>query len=75
MDDWRIFAHEAAAVGRKAIQQGVARRQLSEKELFDNATRMINRSHELTEMMMDKGFIARSPIDRQVLDEEWSAVA
>ena len=75
MDDWRVFAYEAAAVGRKAIQQGVARRELSEKELLDNATCMINRSHELTEMMMDKGFIARCPIDRQVLDEEWSTVA
>jgi malate dehydrogenase (oxaloacetate-decarboxylating) len=75
LDDWRIVAHEAAAVGCKAIQQGVARRQLSEKELFDNATRMISRSHKLTEMMMDKAFIAQSPIDRQVLDEEWSAVA
>jgi malate dehydrogenase (oxaloacetate-decarboxylating) len=74
MDDRRIFAYEAAAVGRKAIEQGVARLQMSEQQLFDNATHMIQRSHDLTEMMMDKKFIAPCPIDQEVLDNEWAAV-
>ncbi len=63
MDDWRVFAYEAAAVGRKAIEQDVARLTLSYDELFDNAMRMIKRTHELTQMMMDEEFISRAPID------------
>lgn len=62
MEDWRVFAHEAAAVGRKAIEQGVARLTLSHDELLDNATRMIKRSHELTQMMMDEEFIPKCPL-------------
>jgi malate dehydrogenase (oxaloacetate-decarboxylating) len=62
MDDWRVFAYEAAAVGAKAIEQGVARFKLSYQELFDNATRMIKRSRDLTEMMMEARLIARCPL-------------
>lgn len=72
IDNWQVFAHVAAAVGRKAVEQRVARLQMSEQELFDNATRMIKRSHDLTKMMMDKEFIAPSPVDRQVFDDDWA---
>ena len=63
MDDWRIFAYEAAAVGQTAIEQGIARLDLSYEELLANATRMIRRSHDLTQMMMDQAFIAECPIE------------
>lgn len=69
MDDWRVFAHEAAAVGRQAVEQGVARLDLSQQDLFDHAVRMIERCHGLTQMMMDKAFIAECPIDRDILAE------
>jgi malate dehydrogenase (oxaloacetate-decarboxylating) len=62
MDDWTVFAYEAAAVGRKAIDQGIARLDLSYEELLKNATRMIKRSHDMTRMMMDQEFIAESPV-------------
>jgi malate dehydrogenase (oxaloacetate-decarboxylating) len=62
MDDWNVFAYEAAAVGQKAIEQGVARQTLSYDGLYDNALRMIKRSHEITRMMMAEEFIAKSPI-------------
>ena len=62
MDDWTVFAYEAAAVGRKAIEQGIARLDFSYEELLESATRMIKRSHDLTQMMMDQGFIAESPV-------------
>jgi malate dehydrogenase (oxaloacetate-decarboxylating) len=62
MDDWSVFAFEAAAVGTKAIETGVARVSLSYQELFENATRMIKRSHELTAMMMEKEFIAKCSV-------------
>jgi len=61
MADWHVFAHEAAAVGRKAIEQGVARLVVSHDDLFNNAMRRIERSQCLTQMMMDKGFIAGCP--------------
>lgn len=63
MDDWSIFAYEAAAVGTKAVEQDVARLPLSYNDLFENATRMIKRSHELTAMMMAQEFIASCPVE------------
>lgn len=67
MGDWRVFAHEAAAVGRQAIKQRVARLDRSHKELFEHASQMIERCRDLTQMMMDKTFIAKSPVDQDVL--------
>jgi malate dehydrogenase (oxaloacetate-decarboxylating) len=63
MEDWQVFAYEAAAVGTKAIEQGLARLTLSYDELFEKAERMIKRSHDLTQMMMDQGFIADPPTE------------
>jgi malate dehydrogenase (oxaloacetate-decarboxylating) len=63
MDDRQIFAYEAAAVGRKAIEQGVARLDISEKALLAHAQKMINRSHDLTDMMMERGLIPECPVD------------
>ena len=63
MDDWEVFPREAAAVGMKAQEQGLARLQMNYDELFDHAAKIIKRSHELTHMMMNKGFIAEAPED------------
>ena len=63
MDDWQVFAYEAAAVGRRAIEQGIARLALTEEELFDHAMRMIKRSHDLTGRMMEEEFIAKCPLE------------
>jgi len=62
MDDRQIFAYEAAAVGRKAIEQGVARLDISEKALLAHAQKMINRSRDLTDMMMERGLIPECPL-------------
>ena len=61
MDDWEIYPLEAAAVGMKAQEQGVARVTKSYAELYDHARVVINRSREQTRMMMEKGFIAEAP--------------
>ena len=61
MDDWEIFPREAAAVGMKAQEQGVARVKKTYDELFDNAMRMISRSREMTRVMMRRGFIPKAP--------------
>lgn len=61
MDDWEVFPREAAAVGMKAQEQGVARLTKSYEELFEHATTIISRSRKMTKMMMDEGFIAEAP--------------
>jgi malate dehydrogenase (oxaloacetate-decarboxylating) len=61
MDDWEIFPREAAAVGMKAQEQGIAGLERSYDELFAHAAAMIGRSRELTRLMMEKGFIADAP--------------
>ncbi|MBX3056207.1 MAG: NADP-dependent malic enzyme [Anaerolineae bacterium] len=61
MEDWQVFAREAAAVGMKAQEQGVARLTKSYDELYQHALAMIGRSRNLTQMMMDEGFIAPVP--------------
>ena len=61
MEDWQVFAREAAAVGMKAQEQGVARLTKSYDELYEHALLMIGRSRNLTQMMMEEGFIAPVP--------------
>lgn len=57
MDDWEVFPREAAAVGMKAQEQGLARIQISHDELYDHAKKIIKRSRDLTHSMMEQGFI------------------
>jgi malate dehydrogenase (oxaloacetate-decarboxylating) len=58
MDDWELYPREAAAVGMAAQEQNVARLSKSYTELLDHATTMIERSRNLTRVMMEEGFIA-----------------
>jgi malate dehydrogenase (oxaloacetate-decarboxylating) len=57
MDDWEVFPREAAAVGMKAQEQGVARLSLSHDELLDKAKQIIQQAQELTRFLMEKGLI------------------
>ncbi len=62
MDDWEVFAKEAAAVGMKAQELGLARLEMSYEELYNNAYTMIKRSRDLTAHMMEFDFIAEAPV-------------
>jgi malate dehydrogenase (oxaloacetate-decarboxylating) len=62
MDDWEVFPREAAAVAVKAQEQGLARIQTTYEEEFKNATDIIRRSRNLTQMMMKDGFISVAPV-------------
>jgi len=62
MDDWEVFPREAAAVAVKAQEQGLARKQISYEEEFEQASTIIRRSRDLTHMMMKDGFIAEAPV-------------
>jgi malate dehydrogenase (oxaloacetate-decarboxylating) len=61
MEEWEVFVNEAVAVAKKAIEQGVARRILSESELERQAERMIRRAHEEVEILMKSGHIPAPP--------------
>jgi malate dehydrogenase (oxaloacetate-decarboxylating) len=57
MDEWGVFPREAVAVAMKAMEQGVARLNLSEKELFAIAEGKIRRAREEVGLLMEKGII------------------
>ena len=61
MDDWEVFPREAAAVGMKAQEQGLAGLEMTYEELFNHARQVIRRSRKLTERMMEEKFIAEAP--------------
>ncbi len=61
MDDWEVFPREAAAVGVKAQEIGVARLTKSYDELYQQAVSIIKRSRDMTHRMMEEGFIAEAP--------------
>ncbi len=61
MDDWEVFPREAAAVAMKAIEQGLARIEMTYEQEFANAMGIIKRSRQLTQMMMKEGFIPEPP--------------
>jgi len=61
MDDWQVFPREAAAVGMKAQEQGVARLSATREELLSRATSLIGEAREVTQLLMDKGFIPPIP--------------
>jgi malate dehydrogenase (oxaloacetate-decarboxylating) len=61
MDDWEVFPREAAAVGMKAQEQGVARLSLTRDELLAKARSIIGQAQDMTRFMMKKGLIPPVP--------------
>jgi malate dehydrogenase (oxaloacetate-decarboxylating) len=61
MDEWEVFPREAVAVGMKAVEQGVARLELSRDELYQRASEIIKRSRDETQLLMDEGIIPPAP--------------
>ena len=59
--DRDVFPREAAAVGVKAQEQGVARVQRTYAELRDQAEEMIGQAQEMTQFLMDHGLILPVP--------------
>lgn len=62
MQEWELYPREATAVGMKAIEQGVARKEWEAEELLKHATKIIKRSIDVTQSLMDNGFIPKAPI-------------
>ncbi|MFW6115532.1 MAG: NAD(P)-dependent malic enzyme [Chloroflexota bacterium] len=61
MSDWEVFPREAAAVGIRAQEQGVARRELSYGELLDEASDKIQRAQHMTRVLMENEIIPPVP--------------
>ena len=57
MDEWEVYPREAASVGRKAIEQGVARIDKSWDDLFSTAEKIIKKSRDTFHIIQDNGFI------------------
>ena len=57
MDEWEVFPREAVAVAKKAMEQGVARLKIDEKELFKMAEMKIRRARDEVGLLMEKGII------------------
>jgi len=61
MADWEVFPREAAAVGLKAQELGVARLERSYDELLSQARQIIGQSQDMTKFLMEKGLIPPAP--------------
>jgi malate dehydrogenase (oxaloacetate-decarboxylating) len=61
MDEWEVFPREAAAVGLKAIELGLARIELTGQQLRESASARIKMAREQTRLLMQEGFIPMPP--------------
>lgn len=57
MDEWEVYPKEAAAVGMKAIEQGVARLKMTEEELYKKSSAIIKNARESTRVLMENELI------------------
>ncbi|MGZ4887114.1 MAG: NAD(P)-dependent malic enzyme [Candidatus Aminicenantales bacterium] len=57
MDQWEVFPREAVAVGRKAIEQGVARFDIPAPELYKMAEKTIREARETVQLLMREKII------------------
>ncbi|MHA2069781.1 MAG: malic enzyme-like NAD(P)-binding protein [Candidatus Thorarchaeota archaeon] len=61
MDQWELYPLEATAVGMKAMEQGIARKQWEEKDLYEHAEKIIRTSRAASEMLYREGYIPKAP--------------
>ena len=61
MADTEVFVREAVAVGMKAIEQGVARENITREELTKRSGKIIRESRQTIDMLMKTGMIPPAP--------------
>lgn len=61
MEDIEMYVHESIAVGKKAINQGIARKSPSDEELEENIRKKLTREKKINRLLMDEGFISEFP--------------
>ena len=67
MDEASVFPYEAAAVAMQAIEDGVARIEMTWEEAFAKADKDIKHARSLTQVVTEQGFISEPP--QEMLDE------
>ena len=65
MADTEVFVREAVAVGMKAIEQGVAKENMTREELTKKSGKMIRDARQTVETLMTTGMIPPAPKDLQ----------
>lgn len=63
MDESEVFPFEAADVAMQAIEDGVARKQMTWQEAYDWAAADIKNAREATHSLLEKGLIEQPPQD------------
>ncbi|MBN2383482.1 NADP-dependent malic enzyme [bacterium] len=61
MDEHDVFPFEARAVGLKAVEQGVARRNLTGDEIYNQTKNDIAKARQIFETLMEQGFVPKPP--------------
>ena len=61
MADWDVFIREAVAVGMKAIEQGVALKNLTREELYQISEKLIKESRATIDTLIGTGIIPPPP--------------
>ncbi|NOZ86044.1 MAG: NADP-dependent malic enzyme [Deltaproteobacteria bacterium] len=61
MDEWEVYPREAAAVGAKAVEQGVAGIPLAKEEIYNIAEEKIRKARKDLEVLVDAGLIPMPP--------------
>jgi len=61
MEEWEVYVDEAVAVGMKAIEQGVARKEMTEEKLRAKAFETIKTAREIVHTLMAAGYIPAPP--------------
>ncbi len=64
MLDWDVFPRVAAAIGQQAQREGLARRNISKTELLNRARTIIQKSRDISQMLVEKGLIPAPPGQR-----------
>ncbi|HAK47585.1 MAG TPA: malate dehydrogenase, partial [Spirochaeta sp.] len=63
MDEPDVFPYEAADVAMQAIKEGLARVEMTRKEVFDKAMEDIVYSRKLVDSMNEEGYIEKVPLE------------
>jgi malate dehydrogenase (oxaloacetate-decarboxylating) len=61
MDERDVFPQEAADVAMQAVNEGLARTDLTYEEAFEQAKSDITRARETVELLIDEGIIPQPP--------------
>ncbi len=61
MEQWEVYPEEAVAVGMMAIEQGIARVEMEEKDLRKIAEDRIRHARSMTQSLMENKFIPPPP--------------